>query len=394
MRPFDELTPEDIKKAAERAKQRDISEVAARTAKANSTRNFTPAQSVAEPIRDQQHNKVVVDQRIKPPTWGLLSAFQGLLSGLVVAQAGLGGLPLVLPLALLDISGWRRALKVQSEYAKRIEDRSERVTGSSYLRPLASVFINLAVAWVSAPMLAQFSPSGEGTKQMLYNLAAKPTTAANSTQIEKEIGFLEKAPQQYWLSKSQKDLLDKKRAALVIVSDKVNIDKTLRGSVDYAITGVLDRTNCGSIYNLAKDIPSSPRFQMAVAREKRDALLKKLPELKASADSCERLKAQEEKQRVDEQKRKEAEETARADFDAYLEVMMNARKEMTRIVVADADARGITWDSENDPIRLEYVREVETYLKPKVYDSAPPTLSRAQVDEIWQEIKASINSNL
>lgn len=388
------MTPEDIKKAAELAKQRDISEVAARSAKVKSTRDGTSAQPVAAPIRDQQHDKGVVNQKINPPTWGLLSALQGLLSGLVVAQTGLGGLPLVLPLALLDISGWRRALKVQSEYAKRIEDRSERVTGSSYLRPLASVFINLAVAWVSAPMLAQFSPSGEGTKQMLYSLTAKPTTAANLTQIEKEIGFLERAPQQYWLSKSQKELLDKKRSTLAIVSDKVDIDKTLRGSVDYAITGAQDRSNCGSIYNLAKDLPLSPRFQMAVAREKRDALLKKLPELKASADSCERLKAQEERQRAAEQKRKEAEETARADFDAYLEAMMNVRKEMTRIVVADADARGITWDSENDPRRLEYVREVESYLKPKVYDSAPPTLSRAKIDEIWQEIKASINSNL
>ena len=394
MRPFDELTPEDIRKAAERAKRRTISDLAARSAKANSTPNAASFQPMAEPTFDQHHNKVVVNQKIKPPTWGLLSALQGLLSGLVVAQAGLGGLPLVLPLALLDISGWRRALKVQSEYAKRIEDRSERLTRSSYLRPLASVFINLVVAWVSAPMLAQLSPSGEGTKQMLYSLTAKPTNAKNLTQIEKEIGFLERAPQQYWPSKSQKGLLDKKRSTLAIIADKVDIDKNLRGSVDYVLTGALDRSNCGSVYKLAKDIPSSPRFQKAVTREKRDALLKKLPELKASADSCERLKAEEERQRVTEQKRKEAEETSKADFDAYLEAMMNARKEMTRIVVADADARGITWDSENDPIRLQYVREVESYLKPKLYDSAPPTLSRAQIDEIWQEIKASINSNL
>ncbi len=229
---------------------------------------------------------------------------------------------------------------------------------------------------------------------MLYSLAAKPATAANTTQIEKEIEFLETASQQYWLSTPQKKLLAEKRATLTVVFDKVKVDKTLRDSVGYAITGELDHKNCSSIYNLAKVIPENPRFKMAIAREKREELLRKLPDLKASAHACEQLKAQEEKQRVAEQKKKEEEEASRSDFNAYLEVMMNARKEITRTVVADAEARGISWESENDPTRLEYVRQAESYLKPKVYDSAPPTLSRIQIDEIWEEVKASINSNL
>jgi hypothetical protein len=82
------------------------------------------------------------------------------------------------------------------------------------------------------------------------------------------------------------------------------------------------------------------------------------------------------------------------DRQSYLDAVTDVRKQITRAVVGKLESRGITWNSESDPVRINAIQEIEQLLKPKVYDSAPKTLTKEQLDSIWAEVKGQINANL
>lgn len=82
------------------------------------------------------------------------------------------------------------------------------------------------------------------------------------------------------------------------------------------------------------------------------------------------------------------------DYQAYLSAVTEVRKGVTKKIVAKMEAKGVTWNSESDPSRIEAIRLVEAEMRPNVYDSAPKTLTRSQLDGLWQEIKDQINGNL
>ena len=82
------------------------------------------------------------------------------------------------------------------------------------------------------------------------------------------------------------------------------------------------------------------------------------------------------------------------DYQAYLSAVTEVRKGVTKKIVAKMEAKGVTWNSESDPSRIEAIRLVEAEMRPNVYDSAPKTLTRSQLDGLWQEIKDQINANL
>lgn len=93
-------------------------------------------------------------------------------------------------------------------------------------------------------------------------------------------------------------------------------------------------------------------------------------------------------------KKPKVDEVPIGDYQAYLNSVTKVRKELTRKVMNRLEQKGITWSTENDPTRLSAISEIEALLKPRIYDSAPKTLSREQVDSIWQEVKSQVEGNL
>ena len=83
-----------------------------------------------------------------------------------------------------------------------------------------------------------------------------------------------------------------------------------------------------------------------------------------------------------------------SDYQAYLSAMTEVRKGVTGKILVKLNRKGVSWDNENDPIRLGIVQMIEAEMKPEVFNSAPKTLSRSQLDSIWQEIRNQIQSNL
>lgn len=241
----------------------------------------------------------------------------------------------------------------------------------------------LASAAESA-FISYYSPTvGAKSRKFANKVIATVTLGSNVDQLQKEIDFLLSSGQAKWLSKEQLLKLRAKREGIIAIRNQQQSDARLHSQIVEALRIPITLESYKGIIATATEAPQSPRFKIIVPEPLRQKLQQRISEARIKGESLElaKKKADEEKARL-------------ADYNAYLEAVTEVRKNVTRSVVAEMDSRGITYDSETDPVRLQIIQQIETEMRPKIYDSAPKTLTPAQLDSIWQEIQSQIRANL
>jgi len=243
---------------------------------------------------------------------------------------------------------------------------------------------NAAMALANSAYVSFYSPTvGAKSRRHANKVIAKITTFSSVDLLEKDINFLLSRNQSKWLTKSQLDALQRKTIAISAIRKQKEGDLGLESKVQEALTIPISLANYKNIITTATVAPTSPRFKIVISGSERLKLQERLLAAKKQGVVLElaKKKADEEKSRA-------------ADYIDYLARVTESRKKLSRIAVTETESKGIYWQTENDPVRLMIGQQIESELRPMIYDSAPHTLTPAQIDSIWLAIKKQIWANL
>jgi len=232
--------------------------------------------------------------------------------------------------------------------------------------------------------LSYYSPTvGAKSRRFANNVIASVTLSSNVDQLQREIDFLLSSGQSRWLTTDQLNKLRSKRETVIAIRGQKEADSRLYSQVLEALNSPISLQSYKSIVSTATEAPRSPRFEVVIPESFRQRLQQKLSDARSKGEGLELAK-----------KKADEEKARQADYDDYLAAVTQVRKNVTRSVVQEMDSRGVTYDSETDPVRLQIVQQIEEEMKPKIYDSAPKTLTPAQLDSVWREIQSQIRANL
>jgi hypothetical protein len=327
----------------------------------------------------RQRNPIVVSLVLPLVLVFLLAAFWGQAGGI------LGWLLSLFLAPLLFI-----ALSSKTDGKWKRYGIASAISGTSFFTAMAvasvtQVTVHRLVSSVAeSAFLSYYSPTvGAKSRRFANKVIASVTLSSNVDELQKEIDFLLSSGQSKWLSADQLNKLRLKRETVIAIRGQKEADGRLYSQVLEALNSPISLQSYKSIVSTATKAPRSPRFEVVIPESLRKRLQQKLSDARSKGEVLELSK-----------KKADEEKARQADYDAYLEAVTQVRKNVTRSVVQEMDSRGITYDSENDPVRLQIVQQIESEMKPKIYDSAPKTLTPAQLDSIWQEIQSQIKANL
>lgn len=252
-----------------------------------------------------------VIQRIKALPWWAQSPLQGLVGGILVAQGGLAVLPLsflILPfLDIAAISRTRYLLKAFKEKEDALNlyatvrgadptyDRS--ILWISWARPIASACLNGFVALTTAPLVAPYSYGAAETQRDFFRLVAQPVTYSNVSYMTKTIEPLlkseDKAPERYWLKRTQVTALESKLITVNNTTKQYEEEQSIIKAINFAIASKASPSNYQRILVAANNLPLNPRFAIIISKEKATQLKKVQEEAEAvSADVVEKRKVE------------------------------------------------------------------------------------------------------
>ncbi len=237
---------------------------------------------------------------------------------------------------------------------------------------------------INATAISFYSPTvGARSRKYANKVIASVATSSNVDSLQEETAFLLTYDQSKWLSTNQMQALRKKKQLLLKIRSQKEMDIKLLGQVRSALDSPITIDSYKLIISTAREAPQNPRFALVVPMPMRQRLKQRLLDAQSKGNSLEieREKAAAEKARL-------------ADYESYLEAVTEVRKNITKSVVNEMNSKGLSYDSETDPVRLLIIQQIESFMRPKVYESAPKTLTAAQLDNIWKEIQGQIRSNL